>query len=807
VKESKRSKSPKPVEEVKRANSPKAKKAAPAKKSKLDVKPNYKRKQHNPPLTRPTWEEIHDDMENERAIGCYGNCHGPYHGIAAVRAGVDLKRVHGTRSPSEHYSDKLSEHMEHPKTREQWKKIFTFDPLGMYANIPTMAWTEACITFPELKDTLKPCPDGKVVDGRDMSIRCMKVAMDYVWNLPRFAEAIGQDEKVMRDALYEYTQNENIKDMSRNAYLPPVGGATCYIVGDVRKIHDPSAEVAVRVHDQCTGSDTMGTDICTCRPYLVYSAQAAAECAQRGGVGVIVYYQKEGRSLGEVTKFRVYNARKMQEGGDRPEMYFAQTEQIAGIRDARFQEMMPDALLWLGISRIDWLLSMSAEKYDAITSAGIRVMQRVALPNSWVPKGAGVEITAKVASGYHSDEVDTENIIENLRALPMVRERCREIFSMCQDGKTHGFSLHMDKLDACANYVVKTIKARFPNLKIPPHSRWRHFQESDIKSLQSNWPVDAMEVARRKIDLVTVSVLLDAGAGNAWSYHSHSQGVMKRSEGLAAASLAMFMEGLFSSDVAIPHRVNSHGLESISLVSLAKAFQISSNNQMVGLEGRHGLLLSLANALKASPKYFGSEVHRPGNVVDFVMKSAVNGQVSITVLWEAITVGLENIWPAKGSQRGDVHVYTDMKKLGTPFSDLVPFHKLSQWLAYSMIEPFQELGVVFTDLNLLTGLSEYRNGGLFIDFGVIEPKDPVTLSAGKSFSTGSETIVEWRALTVCLLDEIATLVRKKLKKTEAEMPLASILEGGTWQAGRSIAAEKRPGGGPPIGVHLFGTVF
>jgi len=766
----------------------------------------FVRKQHDPPLVEPTWQRIHQDVQDGKIIGTYGNCHSAYHGLAALRAGVDLKQVHGKRSPSEYYSPSLSQHMDHPKTRAEWDKIFTFDPMGMYADIPTMSWTEACISFPEIANSL--VPDPLIVDGRDQSIRCHKVAMDYVWNIPRFAEAIGLEEQAVRESLAVYTQNDHCLDTKRNAYLPPVGGVTLYIIGDMRKIHDPSAEIAVRIHDQCTGSDCMGTDICTCRPYLVYAVQACAEVAQRGGVGVIAYYQKEGRSLGEVTKFRVYNARRQQEGGDRPEMYFHHTEQIAGIRDARFQEMMPDALLWLGITRIDWLLSMSAEKYDAIVSAGIRVMQRVPLPDVWVPKNAEVEITAKVASGYHAEDVDPVDIVAQLRTLPMVRERCGQIFDLAEDGKTRHFALHMDRLDACANVVVQTIQRRFPDLNIPSHSRWRHFNAQVLGDLVASWTnLDPIEVARRKLDLVTVSVLLDAGAGEQWHFHSHATGSLTRSEGLAAASLIMFQEGLFSSDVAVPNRVNAHGLLQITVEQLAKGFQVSSRNPMLGLDGRHSLLHGLALAMRKSPKIFGHEVARPGHIIDYVRSKVVNGRVSLVVLWEAIVEGLEPVWPSRGQQKGDVWVYTDIKQIGQPCSDFVPFHKLSQWLTYSMLEVFQEIGIQFDDLHLLTGLPEYRNGGLFIDTGVLAPKDPVVFE--KQFSSGSELIVEWRALTVILLDKVADLVRAKLNKTVAELPMASILEGGTWQAGRDIAATKRPEkfGAPPIAVHLSGTVF
>jgi hypothetical protein len=267
----------------------------------------------------------------------------------------------------------------------------------------------------------------------------------------------------------------------------------------------------------------------------------------------------------------------------------------------------------------------------------------------------------------------------------------------------------------------------------------------------------------------------------------------------------MFKDGFFSSDVAVPHRVNAHGLEALDLKTLQRGFQVTESNELVGLEGRHDLLKSLAAALRAGSKYFGTEVQRPGNLVDFVMPFVVDGKVSIKVLWECIVVGLEPVWPAKGTARGDVWVYSDMKKIGVNCSDYVPFHKLSQWLTYSMIEVFSGLGVTFTDTHLLTALAEYRNGGLMIDTGLLVPKDPIILT--KRFDTGSEIIVEWRALTVCLVDRIADAVRQKLGKTAEEMPLGSILEGGTWQAGRNIAREKREDGSPPITVVLSGDVF
>jgi hypothetical protein len=269
----------------------------------------------------------------------------------------------------------------------------------------------------------------------------------------------------------------------------------------------------------------------------------------------------------------------------------------------------------------------------------------------------------------------------------------------------------------------------------------------------------------------------------------------------------MFADGLFSSDAAMPFRVNALGLKGLQKKSFSHGLQITENNPMVGLDGRFELLKQLGKALSSHPEFFGEEVFRPGHIADYLLKHAVHNHVSIKVLWRAVIEGYESIWPknAAGVRRGDVWVYTDMKKVGEPGSDLIPFHKLSQWLTYSLLEPLEELGLIFDDLNLLTGLAEYRNGGLFIDAGVLRVKsDSVN---GRVLDPGSEPIVEWRALTVCLLDLVGEAARTKLGKSAAEFPLAKVLQGGTWAAGRKIAGEKRASRDPPIQVRLDGTVF
>lgn len=751
------------------------------------------------------WEQVHADLEADLVAGTYGNCHSAYFGLAEIRANVDLNQFHRKKSPSEFLDERMAEYMAMPNTRRRWKDIVTFDPLGLFASQPTMACTTARMMIPELNLEADP-----IIVNEDGSINTLKVAIDYAWNIPGLCARLGFDETRVRDHLYKWTQNDRIRDPKYRTYLPSVGGLCVYIFGDVRKLALASTEVAVRVHDACCGSDVFGTDICTCRPYLTYAIEGAVDTAKRGGVGLVAYFQKEGRSLGEVTKYRVYNARKRQEGGDRPEMYFYQTESIAGIRDARFQEMMPDVLLWLGVEKIDYLLSMSNEKYNAITSFGIRVGQRRDLPSELVPAQAHVEITAKVASGYHSEIVDKDLMIGYLKSLPSIRERCDKVYQLALADKCRHFKLNIDKLPACAEFVHSVIMDNYPDVnKIPYHSRWRHFDEPEVDELTSSWRCEKKEKVRRLIDLAFVSVLLDAGAGAQWKYLDAQQREHHRSEGLAIASFAMFKAGLFSSDVAAPHRVNSVGLSQLTLPKLAQGFQINKHNPMIGLEGRFGVLGRLASALEEHPEFFGYEMPRPGNMVDYVLANVnpETNRVSVNVLWQAVIKGLSSIWPGSESavRSGDMWLYSALKVIGEPGSDLIPFHKLSQWLTYSLLEPLEMLGLKFDDMDLLTGLAEYRNGGLFVDTGVLTLREDVN---GVEVHPGSELVVEWRALTVILLDQVAEIIRKKLNLTAEQLPLAKVLQGGTWAAGRVVAKKLRPDtAAPPILVRSDGTVF
>ena len=306
----------------------------------------------------------------------------------------------------------------------QWgdpKKIVSLDPYGHLVSEvfaeelrsgwdirPTIAVTKAQLNMPEIRDAIEAGrlkPDGNVLT-EDGDARVTKAAIEPVWYLPGIAERFGVTEGALRRCLFEQSGGMFTELVTRNdlkIFLPPIGGITVYCFGNLEAITDPDGKVACRVHDECNGSDVFGSDICTCRPYLAHGIEVCIETAQRGGAGVIVYNRKEGRALGEVTKFLVYNARKRQQGGDRPETYFERTECVAGAQDMRFQELMPDALHWLGISRIDRFVSMSNMKYESIVRQGIEITQRVPIPKELIPDDASVEMAAKRAAGYFSE--------------------------------------------------------------------------------------------------------------------------------------------------------------------------------------------------------------------------------------------------------------------------------------------------------------------------------------------------------------------------------------------------------------------
>ncbi|KAI0037010.1 DUF1688-domain-containing protein [Vararia minispora EC-137] len=424
--------------------------------------------------------------------------------------------------------------------------------------------------------------------------------------------------------------------------------------------------------------------------------------------------------------------------------------------------------------------------------------------------------------------------IEYLRTLPAIRERCGRVHALARQGKLEYFDYSPEKEAAVAEYCISIMNRDFGDsiALIPPHGRWRHLDSGvpRLEPLLRQWdksasPPDVKEKTKRLIDLFLVSVLLDAGAGNAWSYHDQGSDLtFSRSEGLGVASFNMFAEGFFSGDASRPHRVDAAGLAQVTAEKTARAMQVSASNPMVGLEGRASLLVSLSNALKASPHIFGVE-GRPGNMLDFLeteskLEDSVR-RVPVAALWHVLMSGLAPIWPTDrtklaGVPLGDVWSCDALKLTAAEaWEALVPFHKLTGWTAYSLIEPMEKiLGWKFEGIEQMTGLPEYRNGGLLVDLGVLTLKTSSLPASALNELTipqlpaSHPAIIEWRAMTVIELDRVADLIRQKLKLSVEQLTLAQILESATWKGGREIAKEKRPeNGGPPIGILSDGTVF
>lgn len=393
-----------------------------------------------------------------------------------------------------------------------------------------------------------------------------------------------------------------------------------------------------------------------------------------------------------------------------------------------------------------------------------------------------------------------------------VRERCGQVLSAAELDDLDHFRINADRMEPVAEYVVTTIRENYPDLRIPFHSRWRHFTVGGADRCQMlcrSLDADPLERMRTRFDLAVISVLLDAGAGDIWQYRDPESGtVMARSEGLAIASLNMFAAGVFSEDRSMPFRADAGALTGLSVDQIARGFQASLENPLAGLEGRTALVRRLGEALAARSDYFGSDRPRIGNLADHLIARADNNKIAARDVLIAILDGLGPIWPGRVTLE-DVNLGDTWHHPAVTASDatngLVPFHKLSQWLTYSLLEPLQEGGYEITGLEALTGLAEYRNGGLMIDLGLLSPKS-ADITDGPH-DVGSTVIVEWRALTVALLDRIAEQVRRILDVDSRQLPLASVLEGGTWSAGRKAARERRADGSPPIAIVSDGSVF
>ncbi len=378
------------------------------------AKPNTIRWGAADPLKRGAIVGTVTNPKHRNVIGTHAGGYSIYQGLAVASGQLDPKH-----QPNLQHTDPVTAIPPNAAWRSR-DRIITLDPWGavttsVFASLyeqgdnirPTIAITRATLNMPELQQAVQAGdlqPDGEILlpDG---GLRVTKIAIEPVWYLPGIAERLQVSEKVLRRALFDQTGGMYPELTSRfdlKVFLPPIGGTTVYLMGDSAAIsHQP---VTVRVHDECNGSDVFGSDICTCRPYLIHGIEECIQTAQQGGVGLTIYTRKEGRALGEVTKFLVYNARKHL--GDAAAGYFERTECVAGVTDMRFQELMPDTLHWLGVKRIDRLVSMSDMKYNAIVNSGIEVIDRIPIRKELIPADAWVEINAKKAAGYYDGSTD-----------------------------------------------------------------------------------------------------------------------------------------------------------------------------------------------------------------------------------------------------------------------------------------------------------------------------------------------------------------------------------------------------------------
>jgi hypothetical protein len=406
---------------------------------------------------------------------------------------------------------------------------------------------------------------------------------------------------------------------------------------------------------------------------------------------------------------------------------------------------------------------------------------------------------------------DTAAALSLLNAAA-VRTCAERMLALGLDDKLLHFRIDLARLDEAVDRVVAITRKNYPTLDVPFHSRWRHFavagKDRADPILRAAGAPGSLARARAAFDLAIVSVLVDAGAGAQWRYHDAVTGEnFGRSEGLALASLEMFARGILSAED--PLRADAAALARLDSAALGKGFQVAANNQLLGLDGRAELLRALGRLLQARPEVFAlQDSPRPGGFFDYLAAKAEGKIIPAPLILSELLRQFGPIWPSRltlgGVPLGDCWRHPALVT-DDATSELVPLHKLSQWLAYSLIEPLQQAGFTVTDIDGLTGLAEYRNGGLFVDTGVLALREPS--EATRAHEVGSPLVVEWRALTVALLDRLALAVRAKLNKNAATLPLASVLQGGSWAAGRELAFARRPDGSPPIKVLSDGTVF
>ena len=400
-----------------------------------------------------------------------------------------------------------------------------------------------------------------------------------------------------------------------------------------------------------------------------------------------------------------------------------------------------------------------------------------------------------MSEAYEQTVGRSADSVTELRTTAAIRERARHLLDRARAGESAWFTVDDGRLPVTAGDVAAVTRSRYPDLDVPFHSRWRHFEAGGVTR-------GADLDAHAMIDLTVVSVLLDAGAGPQWRYAEGASGLsFSRSEGLGVASWHAFTDGLFSTDPDQPLRVDAAALRAVTPELLAGAFQVTADNPLVGLEGRAQLLRRLGDTLAANPAVYGPN-GRPGEMFEVLV--GPDRAVSAHAILSLLLSSLSGIW-LTGNMIGDEALGDVWRHSAVPGSGSsagwMPFHKLSQWLTYSLLEPFGWAGVSVTGIDELTGLPEYRNGGLLLDTGLLQLRDPDAVQRG--WAVGDELVVEWRALTVALLDELVPLVRTELG---ADVPLACVLEGGTWQAGRAAARRLRDGL-PPLTIISDGTVF
>jgi hypothetical protein len=402
----------------------------------------------------------------------------------------------------------------------------------------------------------------------------------------------------------------------------------------------------------------------------------------------------------------------------------------------------------------------------------------------------------------------------SLLSAAAVRERSQRMFALALENKLTNFSIDLSNLDSTAERVIATTRQAYPSRDVPFHSRWRHFVVNGVDRFAdiakaARWQDNAAQ-GRAMFDLAMISVFLDAGAGAQWSYSDMiTSRRIGRSEGLALASLDMFARGAFSAKHDDPFRVDASALAHLSVQQLSDGFQVTNDNPMVGLVGRATLLQALGKLVSENSGVFArNDSPRPGGLFDHIAGLADDKTIPAPEILSELLHELGPIWPSRlslgGIPLGDCWRHPTIVTADAT-SGMVPLHKLSQWLAYSLIEPLQQAGFNVTDIDGLTGLAEYRNGGLFVDAGVLNLRDPG--QAERQHEVSSELVVEWRSLTVALLDKVAAVIRQKLGMDAQSLPLARILEGGTWATGRILARERRADGSPPIKVISDGTVF